>query len=474
MTSIIKVDNLQNQCGANIISESANVITIGASGDTVTLAAGASQSGFGRSGSVNWDTTPKTSSPVTAVSGNGYFINTTSGAITVNLPATPAAGDIVAIADYANTSATNNITVGRNGSLIDGEAKNAVIFVNGQVYTLVYVDATEGWKTVSQTFNQITLPAFVAATGGTVTTCGDFKVHSFTGPGTFTVCSVGNAAGSNSVQVLMVAGGGGGEFNNGGGGGGGGAIFTPTASIPVSATGYPISIGGGGSGGTGPGCANTATVGVNTTGFSLTAVGGGFGGLGNPSSPQGQGSNGGSGGGDGAYNASSNPAGGTATQPTQPGNSGTFGNGFAGGAGGNTTVRASGGGGGASAVGIKGVGPAGGNGGNGIDVTPVFGSSPKPFYIANSPGKGVTAPGVFAGGGGGGAIGCISPGPGGTGGTGGGGNGGGNNPATSPSGTGGAGTTNSGGGGGGGANFGPSGPGGNGGSGIVLIRYKFQ
>ena len=53
MTSIIKVDNLQNQCGANIISESSNVITIGASGDTVTLAAGASQSGFGRSGSVN-------------------------------------------------------------------------------------------------------------------------------------------------------------------------------------------------------------------------------------------------------------------------------------------------------------------------------------------------------------------------------------------------------------------------------------
>jgi hypothetical protein len=134
MTSIIKVDNLQNQCGANIISESSNVITIGASGDTVTLAAGASQSGFGRSGSVNWDTTPKTSSPVTAVSGNGYFINTTSIAITVNLPATPAAGDIVAIADYANTSATNNITVGRNGVNIDGEAIDAKIKVNGQVY----------------------------------------------------------------------------------------------------------------------------------------------------------------------------------------------------------------------------------------------------------------------------------------------------------------------------------------------------
>jgi hypothetical protein len=103
MTSIIKVDNLQNQCGANIINENAGTITIGASGDTITLAAGASQSGFGRSGSVNWDTTPKTTG-FTAVSGNGYFCDTTSAAFTVTLPATPSAGDIVAIADYNGTA----------------------------------------------------------------------------------------------------------------------------------------------------------------------------------------------------------------------------------------------------------------------------------------------------------------------------------------------------------------------------------
>jgi hypothetical protein len=126
MTSIIKVDNLQNQCGANIISESANVITIGASGDTVTLAAGASQSGFGRSGSVNWDTTAKTTG-FTAVSGNGYFCNTTSAAFTVTLPATPSAGDIVAVADYNGTAGTNNITVGRNGSNINGSAADFTI-----------------------------------------------------------------------------------------------------------------------------------------------------------------------------------------------------------------------------------------------------------------------------------------------------------------------------------------------------------
>ena len=77
MTSTIKVNNIQNQCGANIINESSNTITIGASGDTVSLASGASQSGFGRTGTVNWDTTAKTAA-FTAVSGNGYFVNTTS------------------------------------------------------------------------------------------------------------------------------------------------------------------------------------------------------------------------------------------------------------------------------------------------------------------------------------------------------------------------------------------------------------
>jgi hypothetical protein len=206
MTSIIKVDNLQNQCGANIINENAGTITIGASGDTITLAAGASQSGFGRSGSVNWDTTPKTTG-FTAVSGNGYFCDTTSAAFTVTLPATPSAGDIVAIADYANTSATNNITVGRNSVNIDGEAVDAKIKINGQVYTLVYVDATEGWKTVGQTVSQINTADFVAATGGCISTCGDFKIHTFTGPGTFTVTNAGNPVGSSTVDYLVVAGG---------------------------------------------------------------------------------------------------------------------------------------------------------------------------------------------------------------------------------------------------------------------------
>jgi hypothetical protein len=87
MTSTIKVNNIQNQCGANIINENSNTITIGASGDTISLASGASQTGFGREGSVDWQTgSIKTSATFTAASGEGYFVDTSSNAITANLP----------------------------------------------------------------------------------------------------------------------------------------------------------------------------------------------------------------------------------------------------------------------------------------------------------------------------------------------------------------------------------------------------
>ena len=133
--SKIEVNQISSQCGSTL--------TIGQSGDTVTLACGATQSGFGRSGSVNWDTTAKTTG-FTAVSGNGYFVNTTSGAVTVTLPASPSAGDIVAVADYAATAATNNITIARNGSNINGDASDLTISENSSAITLVYVDGTQG------------------------------------------------------------------------------------------------------------------------------------------------------------------------------------------------------------------------------------------------------------------------------------------------------------------------------------------
>jgi hypothetical protein len=71
-----------------------------------------------------------------------------------------------------------------------------------------------------------------AATGGTITCCGDYKIHTFTGPGTFCVSCAGNPCGSNTVDYLVVAGGGGGGDDSGGGGGAGG--FRESHSAPVS------------------------------------------------------------------------------------------------------------------------------------------------------------------------------------------------------------------------------------------------
>ena len=102
-----------------ITTRSGSTITLGESGKTIALACGASQTGFGRTGTVNWCTTAKTS-PFTSESGKGYFINTSSGAITVTLPSSPSAGDIVSVSDYAKTAACNAITIGRNSSKIDG------------------------------------------------------------------------------------------------------------------------------------------------------------------------------------------------------------------------------------------------------------------------------------------------------------------------------------------------------------------
>ena len=102
MTSKIKVDNINKVSDdSNIINKCGTTITLGASGDSIALASGATQTGFGRTGTVDWQTSIKTST-FTAVNGEGYFVNTTGGAITANLPA-GTAGAIVAFKDYSGT-----------------------------------------------------------------------------------------------------------------------------------------------------------------------------------------------------------------------------------------------------------------------------------------------------------------------------------------------------------------------------------
>jgi hypothetical protein len=459
MASTIKVNNIQNQCGANIANKCGSTITLGASGDTITLACGASQTGFGRTGTVNWDTTAKTAS-FTAVSGNGYFVNTTSGAITVTMPASPSAGDIVGIKDYAGTFQTNNCTVDRNGSNFDSTAGSPILTTNNLSVFFVYVDGTQGWK-ATQNDSGFYGVQYVAATGGTVTCCGDYKIHTFTGPGTFSVTCAGNPAGSTTVDYLVVSGGGGGGYSRGGGGGAGGyressgaasGCYTRSplgacvSALPVSATNYPIVVGGGGSASSGPGTQKGGCGSISS--FStITSTGGGGGG--GTSVPESGGKPGGSGGGGGISNCGAGGKGFGNTPPVSPaqGTDGSDANqndpapiG--------TANRNAGGGGGAVSAASAANNCIGGVGGAGATSC-------------------ITASPVARGGGGGGGSQEKVPAPGGIGGGGAGGT------TSYPSGPtdGVAGTTNTGGGGGGGQD---NGNGGAGGSGIVIIRYKYR
>lgn len=133
-----------------IDKQSGSTLTIGGSGTTVQLGTGATQTGFGRSGSVNWCTTAKTS-PFTAENGKGYLVNTSGGGVTVTLPSSPSAGDIVAVNDLNGTSDCSGkaITLGRNSSKINGGCDDVVINTERQSTTVVYSGATQGWVAVS-------------------------------------------------------------------------------------------------------------------------------------------------------------------------------------------------------------------------------------------------------------------------------------------------------------------------------------
>ena len=101
---------------------------LGDSGDTITIPSGATiqnlgtATGFGGTGVVSWDTGSIKTAGFTAVTGTGYFCNTTGGAFTVTLPLSPAAGAVVGVSDYAQTFDTDTLTLGRNGSNIGGSA----------------------------------------------------------------------------------------------------------------------------------------------------------------------------------------------------------------------------------------------------------------------------------------------------------------------------------------------------------------
>ena len=375
---------------------------------TITNGSGSISIASSASGGLSWQSVQTAN--FTASSGNAYPINTTSGAITVTLPASPSAGNIVTIVDYSGTAATNNIIVAPNGSKIQSLTNNFVISVNRQAYNFVYIDSTQGWISYAQQYLT-----------------------------------------NYQASYLVVAGGGGGGSENNSnrsnaGGGGAGGLLSGTTSLNPS-TIYTVTVGAGGAGATPSGFFGTQ--GSNSQFASLTAaVGGGYG---TGDSPGTAGS-GGSGGG-------VNPPTGTAGSGTSgQGNNGAVGSTGSGGASSGVGYN-SGGGGGAGAAATTATTSIGSAGGVGLTSTLITTTQATTYSVGQVSGGSV----YFAGGGGGGSDNYRVPlagnASGGLGGGGAGGNGG--------AGT--AGSANTGGGGGGASSTASNFNGGNGGSGVVII-----
>ena len=343
---------------------------------------------------------------------------------------------------YSNNSNGSVIATDTSPSI---SGSNLTATVPSAVYntaagTVIKIEVLSDTSVTS--LNSILKTIIAAPTGGTITTSGNYRIHTFNSSGTFGLTF------ATDVEYLVVAGGAGGGVANGGGGGGGaggyrtnvpgqtsGRNSSAESTLSLSVGNYTVTVGGGGAGNVHGGTSgNRGNAGSNSVFSSITSTGGGYGG-GDASRP---GGNGGSGGG--------------ASRDNQSEGTGTSGQGFDGGRAGS---NAGGGGGGAGQSGSSGsASNQAGNAGNGLQSN-------------------ITGSAVYRGGGGGGGSETPSnPSDGsGDGGAGGGGRGGAAGPVgLAPQ----AGTANTGGGGGasGDHNSGGNHNGQNGGSGVVIVRYQ--
>jgi hypothetical protein len=429
-----------------------------------------------------WQSSLKTSS-FTAVAGQGYFVNTTGGAITMTLPA-GSVGATIEVVDVAGTFQTNNLTIAANGSeKIRGSTDNKILDGQNDGLRLVYSGATNGWvvptsnevvsipsltsitgNIIESTASDLTLAGLnflttnlvvnffqssdsidvdvtvtptsdVAATvsvpssvynnvtggnavtikvtnsdalesntinktavalptGGTITTSGNFRIHTFTSSGTLV-----NSINGLTIQSLVIAGGGGGgrdDFSSdrgaGGGGAGGYRNSTPSESSGggasaegtqnLSVASYTVTVGAGG--GSKSAGSNSSLSGSGIT--TIQSIGGGQGGSHNASGGENPGT-GGSGG--GALNDGS-------------GANGTSGQGFAGGNGSHIPFNG-GGGGGAGSAGANATTSAPGVGGSGVSSS-ITGSAVTRAGGGGARGGSGNASGGSGGGGAGGGV----------------------------------------------------------------------
>jgi len=270
--SEIKVNKLSSRTG--------NAVTLGTSGDTFTIPSGVTltnsgtATGFGSDSDISWQAV--VTSDTTMVAGRGYFVDSSGGTKTMTLPASPTIGDSVAV--HALDGATNTVTIARNSSNIEGGTDNISISADYGAVTLVYSDASNGWVR----HNNEAPDTFISATGGTATTSGNYKIHTFNSSSNFVVSTISSS--SHTAEYLVIGGGGGSANNRGGGGGAGGAApgnpgSHPHTSVGAGVTSHasnsPVSYAVGGSVGTSTaGTANTGTGGGSGTNDNNGGAGG--------------------------------------------------------------------------------------------------------------------------------------------------------------------------------------------------------
>ena len=277
---------------------SGSTLTLGSSGKTISLASGTTNSINIKD--VDWQTV--VTSDTTMENGKGYIVDSSGGTKTMTLPASPSAGDIVAVYQ----SGSNAVTIARNSSNIESGTSN-ITLTSGAVIELVYSSsASIGWI---RTNNDVP-EQFVVATGGTETTTGNYKIHTFNSSSNFVVSTLATTPTNNDSSYLVVAGGGGAGSYTGGGGGAGGfregtnpsdpyapakSPLASTTPITLTAATYPITVGAGGGVAPFPPGAGQGSKGSDSVFSTITSAGGGAGGGNNENFPNGPGGSGGGG-----------------------------------------------------------------------------------------------------------------------------------------------------------------------------------
>jgi len=428
---------IQNMTTMGVANEPYDIVITNPSSLTATL-----------EDAVDAGSSPSFSTAADTVVYTGYE-NDSAPLSETTMVATDADGQVVTHTISAG-SLPPGLSLGTNGVLTGTISGSSI-----QTYTFT-VSATDGFNTVTRQF-KITIIAnpYISATGGTVTTSGDYKIHTFTGDGTLEVSSVGTPSGSTQVTWLVVAGGGGGGVCNtgisGGGGGAGGFRESPSSvggsyttsplaggsayTFPASGS-YPITVGAGGAGVTAPPCGigdTPGSQGSNSVALGITSTGGGGGGGNGIAAFKPGGSGGGGEESDGSGGSGNSPP----VSPSQgnPGGNGSEAGNYAGAGGG-----------------AGGAGNPGSAGNGGAEVTTHISGSPVGYSGGGGGGQG-------QGGGGSGGAGGREP----------------QNFPGTPRFAAQNGAANRGGGGGAAPGCQADGPAtGSGGKGVVIIRYKYQ